>query len=99
MSNYRRCVVLDFEYEVEAGDLPNVLCMVAYVLDEHLRHVRTIRVWRGKFGSKPPFDTGPDTLVVAYAAWAELTCFRCWVGRSRRTCTTYTPPTWRPATS
>jgi hypothetical protein len=23
----------------------------------------------------PPFDTGPDTLFVAYSAWAELTCF------------------------
>ena len=50
--------------------------MVAYVLDEHLRHVRTIRLWRGEFGTRPPFDTGPDTLVVAYAAWAELTCFQ-----------------------
>jgi hypothetical protein len=76
MRYFQSIVVLDFEYEVEAGDLPNVLCMVAYVLDEHLRHVRTIRIWRGEFGSKPPFDTGPDTLIVAYAAWAELTCFQ-----------------------
>ena len=49
--------------------------MVAYVLDENLQHVRTIRMWRGEFGSAPPFDIGPDTLFVAYTAWAEMTCF------------------------
>jgi DNA polymerase I len=75
-------VVCDFEYEVEGGDghlvrgdPPNVLCMVAHVLDANLQHVRTIRTWRGEFGSMPPFDIGPDTLFVAYSAWAELTCF------------------------
>jgi DNA polymerase-1 len=87
--NFGRIVVCDFEYEVADGGLPNVLCMVAYVLDEHLQHVRTIRLWRGvvgqplppihlyrgEFGSKPPFDIGPDTLFVAYSAWAEMTCF------------------------
>ena len=36
-----------------------MLCMVAYVLDEHLQHVRTIRLWRGEFGTAPPFDIGP----------------------------------------
>ena len=49
--------------------------MVAYVLDENLRHVRTIRLWRGEFGTTPPFDIGHDTLFVAYSAWAEMTCF------------------------
>jgi DNA polymerase I len=75
-------VVCDFEYETSggdydlvAGDLPKVLCMVACVLDENLQHMHTVRLWRGEFGSKPPFDTGPDTLFVAYSAWAEMTCF------------------------
>ena len=49
--------------------------MVVYVLNEFLQHVRTIRMWRGEFGSTPPFDIGPDALFVAYSAWAELTCF------------------------
>ena len=75
MSHFKSVVVCDFEYEVADGDLPNALCLVAYVLDDRLRHVRTIRLWRGEFGTRPPFDTGPDTLFVAYAAWAELTCF------------------------
>jgi len=68
--------VVDFEYEVAPGDLPNVLCMVAHVLDRILRHVRTIRLWRGEFGPAPPFDVGPDALFVAYSAWAEMTCFK-----------------------
>jgi hypothetical protein len=49
--------------------------MVAHVLDENLRHVQTIKRWHGEFEAAPPFDTGPDTLFVAYSAWAELTCF------------------------
>jgi hypothetical protein len=44
--HFTQTIVADFEYEIEDGGLPNPLCMVAYVLDEHLRHVRTIRVWR-----------------------------------------------------
>ena len=73
---FRTVTVIDFEYEVGDGDLPNVLCMVAYVLDENLRHVDTIRRWRGEFGSTPPFDIGPDALVVGYSLWAEMTCFQ-----------------------
>jgi DNA polymerase-1 len=80
--HFTQVVVCDFEYEVEGGDanlvrgdLPNVLCMVAHVLDKNLRHVRTIRQWRGEFGTAPRFEIGPDTLFVAYSAWAEMTCF------------------------
>jgi hypothetical protein len=74
--NFGRIIVADFEYEIRDGDLPNVLCMVAYELDERLQHVSTIRKWRGEFGSRPPFDIGDDTLFVAYSAWAEMTCFK-----------------------
>jgi DNA polymerase-1 len=87
---FSQIVVCDFEYEIADGGLPNVLCMVAYVLDQYLRHVRTIQLWRGvvgqplppihlyrgEFGKIPPFDIGPDTLFVAYSAWAEMTCFQ-----------------------
>jgi DNA polymerase family A len=72
---FTKVIVCDFEYEVADGELPNPLCAVVHVLDENLRHVQTIKQWRGEFGSNPPFDTGPDTLFVAYSAWAELTCF------------------------
>jgi hypothetical protein len=50
--------------------------MVAHVLDENLRHVRTVRLWRGEFGATPPFDIGDDALFVGYSAWAEMTCFK-----------------------
>jgi hypothetical protein len=80
--NFGQVVVCDFEYEtvsgefeLVAGDLPKPLCMVAHVLDENLQHVHTVRRWRGDFGKSPPFDIGPDTLFVAYSAWAEMTCF------------------------
>jgi DNA polymerase I len=72
--NFTTINVCYFEYEIEDGGLPCVLCMVVYVLNENLQHVRTIRLWRGDFGSTPPFDIGPDALFVAYSAWAEMTC-------------------------
>jgi hypothetical protein len=81
--NFGTVVVIDFEYEtaggdhnLRPGDLPAPLCMVAHVLNENLQLVRVIRSWRGEFGPTPPFDIDPDTLVVAYSAWAEMTCFQ-----------------------
>src|SRR5262249_54456239 len=73
---FTQVAVVDFEYEISDGNLPNVLCMVAYLLDENLQHARTVRMWRGEFGTAPPFDVGHDTLFVAYSAWAEMTCFK-----------------------
>ena len=64
---FRTIIVVDFEYEIDDGGLPHVLCMVAYVLDWNLRHIRTIRLWRGEFGATPPFDIGPDALIVGYS--------------------------------
>jgi DNA polymerase family A len=74
---FTRAVVADFEYEAGDGELPDPLCMVWYVLDENLRHVQTGRMWREELRAarRPPFDIGPDTLFVAYSAWAEMMCF------------------------
>jgi len=76
--NFATINIVDFEYEIEDGGLPNVLCMVVHVLDENLRHVRTIRMWREELLALTclPFDTGPNALFVAYSAWAEMTCFK-----------------------
>ena len=76
--NFAQTVVVDFEYEVSDGNLPNPLCMVAHVLDENLRHVRTIRMWREELlaSTRLPFNLGPNTLFAAYSAWAEMTCFK-----------------------
>jgi hypothetical protein len=77
-------VVIDFEYEVEGGeynlkpgDLPVPLCMVAYLLDENLQHVQTIALWREQLlvAKVPPFSVDTNTAVIAYSAWAEMTCF------------------------
>jgi DNA polymerase I len=76
MTGHFGCVVVcDFEYETFRGGLPDPLCMVAYVLNANLQHVDTIRIWRGEFGSSPPFDVGEDTLFAAYSGWAEMQCF------------------------
>jgi hypothetical protein len=75
VNNFKNIVVCDFEYACADGEPPEVLCMVADVLNEHLERVSTARVWRGQFGPTPTFDIGPDSLFVAYSAWAELTCF------------------------
>ena len=73
--NFASIVVCDFEYEATAGELPNVLCMVAYCWTNACATCELFRLWCGDFGPKPPFDIGPDTLFVAYTAWAEMTCF------------------------
>src|SRR5450759_4931514 len=71
---YRAIVAVDFEFEFggHAGDRPRPVCMVA----RELRTGQGWRLWRGQFGSSPPFATTPDTLFVAYYASAELGCFR-----------------------
>ena len=97
MSNFATVVVCDFEYEVADGELPDVLCMVAHVLDENLRHVRTIKLWRDEFGAEPPFDIGPDALFVAYSAWAEMTCFKVLGWRFPVHIFDQSLPTWRLA--
>jgi DNA polymerase I len=83
--NFGTIIVCDTEFETSGGeyglrpgDLPVPLCLVAYVLDENLNHVSTVRLWRNQLlaSSRPPFDTGNDTLFVAYAAQAELTIFK-----------------------
>jgi hypothetical protein len=63
---------VDFEYASAPGERPAPLCAVARdVLSGELS-----RVWLegGHVPARPPFDTGPDTLYVAYMAAAEVGC-------------------------
>ena len=79
---FRYIVAVDFEFEFgghssfeaanRSGERPRPICMVA----KELRSGQTWRVWRGQFGSQPPFPIGPDTVLIAYYASAELGCFR-----------------------
>ena len=75
-------MVVDFEFEFgghasfedasRSGERPRPVCMVA----KELRSGQTWRLWRGEFGSAPPFPIGPDALFVAFYASAEFGCFR-----------------------
>jgi hypothetical protein len=63
--HFNNVVAIDFEYEIVGGDFelidgdpPKVLCFVAHILDRNLRHLHTVRQWRGEFGPTPPFDIG-----------------------------------------
>ena len=83
--NFTTVVVCDTEYETSGGefnlrpgDLPVPLCLVAYILDENLTHVRTIKMWREQLltSTRSPFDINSNTLFSAYSAQAELTIFK-----------------------
>jgi DNA polymerase I len=64
---------VDFEFNGGPGERPRPVCMVA----KEWRSGREVRLWRDKLLAlrKAPFDTGPDSLLVAYFASAELGCF------------------------
>ncbi len=63
----------DFEFRAPDGERPEPHCMVA----REFRSERTIRVWADDLArmDRAPFPTGPDALLVAYYASAELGCF------------------------
>lgn len=65
--------LVDFEFGQPDGERPEVRCMVAR--EYHTGH--TLRLWADELVGldRAPFDTGPESLVVAYYASAELGCF------------------------
>ena len=63
---------VDFEFTALPGERPAPICMVA----RELRSGTVIRIWQDQFGPTPPFPIGPDALLVAFNAAAELGCFR-----------------------
>jgi hypothetical protein len=65
-------VVVDFEFIATTGERPVPVCMVAH----ELRSGQRWRRWQDQLGPTPPYPTGPDVLVVAYYASAELGCYR-----------------------
>ena len=64
---------VDFEYRSSPGERPWPVCMCA----RELRTGQELRLWRDELLSlrQAPFDVGPDAVMVAYAAAAELSCF------------------------
>jgi hypothetical protein len=69
---FREVWAADFEFVAPPGERPDVVCLVA----RELKSGRVIRLWRDQLGPVPPYATGPDTLLVAYYASAELGCHR-----------------------
>lgn len=64
--------VLDFEFHVPPGELPEPLCLVAH----EIRTGRRLELWRDELrAGAPPFCLGDDVLVVAFFASAEIGCF------------------------
>lgn len=71
---YKAIIAVDFEFEFGGnyGNRSRPVVMVA----KDLLSGKTWRIWRGEFETSPPFSTGPETLVVAFMASAEMGCFR-----------------------
>jgi DNA polymerase-1 len=63
--------VIDFEFRGAPGERRDPVCLVAH----ELRSGRKLRVWEDELKSNPcPYDLGPNSLVVAYYASAEMVC-------------------------
>jgi hypothetical protein len=69
---FREIVLIDFEFEIGQGERPVPVCLVA----RELKNSRHFRLFQDQLGPTPPFATGPDVLLVAYYASAELGCYR-----------------------
>ena len=67
---YAAIWVLDFEFIARDGEHPVPVCMVAHDIISG----RWVRVWQGEF-SEPSFPLDDRTLLVAYSAAAEWSCF------------------------
>jgi len=72
LSPFREIVAVDTEFTAIPGNRPEPVCLVA----RELRSGRRFRLFEGQFGSAPPYATGPDVLLTAYYASAELGCYR-----------------------
>jgi DNA polymerase I len=72
LSAFREVVVLDFEFAAPPGERPEPVCLVAH----ELRSGQRFRIWKDQFGPEPPYATGPNVLLAAYYASAELGCYR-----------------------
>jgi len=64
--------LVDFEFKVDAGELPDPICLVAHELSSG----RAIRVWQDELKrlNVPPYPITEQSLFVAYFSSAELGC-------------------------
>lgn len=71
LDRFRQVWSVDFEFVSTPGGRPDPVCMVA----RELRTGRELRLWDAELRGECPIQFGPDALLVAYFAPAELTCF------------------------
>jgi DNA polymerase I len=73
VSRFREAWAVDYEFRADPGERPWPVCMVAHEVGSGTE----IRLWRDELLAlkKAPFDTGKDSLFVAYYASAEIGCF------------------------
>jgi DNA polymerase family A len=73
MSGFSQVWTCDFEFRADPGERPWPVCMVA----REVGGGAEIRLWRDELLllKKAPFDTGRNSLFVAYYASAEIGCF------------------------
>ena len=64
---------IDFEYREDANHLPIPVSLCA--IERHSGTVIFLRRDQLLKLKQAPFNTGPDSLIVAYAANAEISCF------------------------
>jgi DNA polymerase I len=67
---FARVILEDFEFIPVPGERPDVVCMVFHDLSTG----QTTRLTRDQLTDRPPYDIGPDTLVVCFVANAEMAC-------------------------
>ena len=70
---FKEVWAVDFEFTAQHGERTSPICMVAV----ELLSGTVIRLWHNELNnlSTAPFNTGSDSLFVAYYASAEIGCF------------------------
>ncbi|MEO1994752.1 MAG: DNA polymerase I, partial [Planctomycetaceae bacterium] len=71
LDQFKEIWLVDFEFCAPPGERPTPLCLVA----REFRSNELVRIWLDNPPESPPFDSGPDSLFVAYFASAEFSCF------------------------
>lgn len=62
---------VDFEFRAQPGETPDVVCLVAHEVFSGQVH----RLWGEELHRpEPPYNIGPESLVIAYYASAEMGC-------------------------
>lgn len=73
LERFREMWFVDFEFRTTEGSLPEPICMIA----KEAITGEIIRCWKDELGrlQKAPFDTGGKSVLIAYYASAEISCF------------------------